>query len=62
MLKASPFLFISSRHCKERSNRELYRVTCIAALLTGNCFVPRNDVGGMFSIISPVELIPQLPF
>jgi hypothetical protein len=26
-----------------RSNRELYRVTCKAALLVGDCFVPRND-------------------
>ncbi len=29
-----------ARHCEERSNRELYK----AALLIGDCFVPRNDV------------------
>jgi len=28
------------RHCEERSNPKLYR----AALLIGDCFVPRNDV------------------
>jgi hypothetical protein len=34
---------ISNRHCEVRSNPKLYRETCTAALLHGDCFVPRND-------------------
>ncbi len=36
-------ILLYERHCEARSNPKLYR----AALLIGDCFVPRNDISEM---------------